>query len=309
VIIDDASGNNDILAAKPSLHLQEQTKEGLRAGTTSQDLTTANQPVPGTELWFQEESYNTQVKLKATTEPQSLSGTQSSSRASMAGPGPIITEPGLDMAMNLDTTHASAGGHEQNRGEYQASSSSLSAHNLTNAAAKPTPAGRSPINPSEAHLDTPNATIANDVRETDEAAISPLTTASGSHVSPPKETSVLLPAAPAVTTAAKTQQEITLDELRAQKSALLASLAALPAIRVLMEENASSDVSMTDVNDEATEADIMAAANKIVKEHIKLLHEYNELKDVGQGLMGLIADQRGVRIVEVQEEFGIEAQD
>jgi hypothetical protein len=107
----------------------------------------------------------------------------------------------------------------------------------------------------------------------------------------------------------KTPQEITLDELRAQKAALLASLGALPAIQVLMEENALSSAEPGDTNDEPTESDIFAAANKIVKEHIKLLHEYNELKDVGQGLMGLIADQRGVRIVEVQEEFGIDAQD
>ncbi|KAH6866295.1 Swi5-domain-containing protein [Alternaria rosae] len=107
----------------------------------------------------------------------------------------------------------------------------------------------------------------------------------------------------------RTPQEITLDNLRAQKAALLASLGTLPAIQVLMEENALSDAESGDANDEPTETDIMAAANKIVKEHIKLLHEYNELKDVGQGLMGLIADQRGVRIVEVQEEFGIDAQD
>jgi len=108
---------------------------------------------------------------------------------------------------------------------------------------------------------------------------------------------------------AMTPQEITLAELKAQKSALLASLAALPAIRVLMEENASSDVDMADGDDEPTETDIMVAANKMVKDHIKLLHEYNELKDVGQGLMGLIADQRGVRIIEVQEEFGVDAND
>lgn len=107
----------------------------------------------------------------------------------------------------------------------------------------------------------------------------------------------------------RTPQEVTLDNLRAQKAALLASLSALPAIQVLMEENALSDAESGDASDEPTETDVMAAANKIVKEHIKLLHEYNELKDVGQGLMGLIADQRGVRIVEVQEEFGIDAQD
>lgn len=97
-------------------------------------------------------------------------------------------------------------------------------------------------------------------------------------------------------------QEIILAELRARKAALLSSLRVQPAIQVLMEET-------DDNGDEPTEKEIMAAANKIVKEHIKLLHEYNELKDVGQGLMGLIADQRGSRIVEIQDEFGIDAND
>lgn len=106
-----------------------------------------------------------------------------------------------------------------------------------------------------------------------------------------------------------TPQEITLAELKAQKAALLASLVALPAIQVLIEENQCSDIDMSDDDGEPTDDDTMAAANKMVKEHIKLLHEYNELKDVGQGLMGLIADQRGVRIVEVQDEFGIDAED
>ncbi|RYN17692.1 hypothetical protein AA0112_g11933 [Alternaria arborescens] len=107
----------------------------------------------------------------------------------------------------------------------------------------------------------------------------------------------------------KTSQETTLDEMRAQKAALLASLGALPAIQVLIEEHALSDAELDDANDVPTKTDIMAAANKIVREHIKLLHEYNELKDMGQGLMGLIADQRGARIVEVQEEFGIDVAD
>jgi DNA repair protein Swi5/Sae3 len=42
-----------------------------------------------------------------------------------------------------------------------------------------------------------------------------------------------------------------------------------------------------------------------VKRHIRLLHEYNEIKDVGQGLMGLIAEGRGVRQIEVEREFGV----
>ncbi|PYH86585.1 DUF1337 domain protein [Aspergillus uvarum CBS 121591] len=42
-----------------------------------------------------------------------------------------------------------------------------------------------------------------------------------------------------------------------------------------------------------------------VQQHIRLLHEYNEIKDVGQGLLGLIADARGVRQIDVQKEYGV----
>jgi DNA repair protein Swi5/Sae3 len=45
--------------------------------------------------------------------------------------------------------------------------------------------------------------------------------------------------------------------------------------------------------------------SETVKRHIRLLHDYNEIKDIAQGLMGLIADARGVRQVEVQSEFGV----
>ena len=48
-----------------------------------------------------------------------------------------------------------------------------------------------------------------------------------------------------------------------------------------------------------------AAAEAITKRHIKLLHDYNEIKDVGLGLMGMIADARGVRLGVVMEEFGV----
>jgi DNA repair protein Swi5/Sae3 len=52
-----------------------------------------------------------------------------------------------------------------------------------------------------------------------------------------------------------------------------------------------------------------ADADAIVRRHIRLLHDYNEIKDVGQGLMGLIADARGIRHVDVQAEFGIGSKD
>ncbi|KAJ5661557.1 uncharacterized protein N7477_009173 [Penicillium maclennaniae] len=47
----------------------------------------------------------------------------------------------------------------------------------------------------------------------------------------------------------------------------------------------------------------------IVKRHIRLLHEYNEIKDTAQGLLGLIADARGVRQIEVEREFGVKEGD
>ncbi|MCJ1247283.1 hypothetical protein MMC30_004497 [Trapelia coarctata] len=46
-------------------------------------------------------------------------------------------------------------------------------------------------------------------------------------------------------------------------------------------------------------------AAQTVQEHIKLLHTYNEIRDIGQGLLGMIADNRGVRIKDVYGEFGV----
>jgi hypothetical protein len=108
---------------------------------------------------------------------------------------------------------------------------------------------------------------------------------------------------------AKGSQEATVAELRAQKAALIASLAALSDVQELVAEIEDDGDSSRGPYDRPTDAEVMTAADKIVKAHIKLLHEYNEIKDVGQGLMGLIADSRGVRILEVQDEFGIDAKD
>jgi hypothetical protein len=107
----------------------------------------------------------------------------------------------------------------------------------------------------------------------------------------------------------KGSQEATVAELRAQRAALIASLAALPNVQELIAEIEDDDDSSRGPYDGPTDTEVTTAANKIVKTHIELLHEYNEMKDVGQGLMGLIADSRGVRIVEVQDEFGIDAKD
>ncbi|KAJ0420906.1 Swi5-domain-containing protein [Aspergillus carlsbadensis] len=49
--------------------------------------------------------------------------------------------------------------------------------------------------------------------------------------------------------------------------------------------------------------------SETVKRHIRLLHEYNDIKDAGQGLIGLIADARGMRQVDVEREFGVGEKD
>jgi hypothetical protein len=187
----------------------------------------------------------------------------------------------FDTAMDVDTSPSTAMTEIQATMTDDVTSSAHTTDSLTNSTA--------PVaDTSVILMYTSNTTVATDSHESDLAAPSPVPTSQP----------------PALVTP-KTPQEITLAELKAQKTAMLASLAALPAIQVLVEEHARATNISEDDEDEPTEADIMLAANKIVKDHIKLLHEYNELKDVGQGLMGLIADQRGVRIVEVNEEFGV----
>jgi hypothetical protein len=53
----------------------------------------------------------------------------------------------------------------------------------------------------------------------------------------------------------------------------------------------------------------LKSANERIKEHIDLLHRYNEIKDVAMGLLGLVAEKRGVRVKVLMEEFGIGEQD
>lgn len=49
--------------------------------------------------------------------------------------------------------------------------------------------------------------------------------------------------------------------------------------------------------------------SQTVQNHIRLLHDYNEIRDIGQGLLGLIAEKRGVRYKDVLEEFGVDHDD
>lgn len=115
----------------------------------------------------------------------------------------------------------------------------------------------------------------------------------------------------------------TIADLTTQRSALLATFTAIPSISAQLHpkstqngsqisSSASSTASLGAVKDPRGSEDDEATldlAKTVINRHIKLLHTYNEIRDIGQGLMGLIADARGVRIKEVQEEFGIDGKD
>lgn len=49
----------------------------------------------------------------------------------------------------------------------------------------------------------------------------------------------------------------------------------------------------------------LKAADKVTKTHIQRLQRYNEIKDAGVDLIGLIADRRQARVVNVMGEFGV----
>ena len=57
--------------------------------------------------------------------------------------------------------------------------------------------------------------------------------------------------------------------------------------------------------DEEKATSALATANTVIKDHISLLQKYNEIKDIAQGLMGLIAESRGVQVKVVMEEHGM----
>jgi hypothetical protein len=52
-------------------------------------------------------------------------------------------------------------------------------------------------------------------------------------------------------------------------------------------------------------------ARNAVQEHIKLLQRYNDLKDTGQQLIGIVAENRGVPVASLYrtEEFGVGPED
>lgn len=100
--------------------------------------------------------------------------------------------------------------------------------------------------------------------------------------------------------AKKAALEQTLLDLKAQRLEL-ATQAKLPSGLPLPTTNPSGEP----LSEDELLASALKSSGSVVKGHIALLHKYNEIKDIGQGLMGLIADKRDCRVVKVMEEFGI----
>lgn len=100
-----------------------------------------------------------------------------------------------------------------------------------------------------------------------------------------------------------------LDTKRAKLEAKLADLQA-QRMNYINKSRLPSGLDMpAEWTEEQKSKQALATANGIIKEHIALLHDYNEIKDIGQGLMGLIADKRGVRQKVVMEDFGMDDKD
>jgi len=97
----------------------------------------------------------------------------------------------------------------------------------------------------------------------------------------------------------------TLVDLKAERHSL-ATQTKLPSGLPLATTNPSTGLPLSE--DEIL-ASALKSSNAVVKEHITLLHKYNEIKDIGQGLMGLIADKRDCRVVVVMDEFGVGEKD
>ena len=110
--------------------------------------------------------------------------------------------------------------------------------------------------------------------------------------------------------ASSSGRDIQLDTLHARQAALESTVAELLAQRATLVNSLSPTPDSPELEDTETRAKLAVdAANAKIKSQIRQLQQYNDIKDIGTQLMGLIAEKRGCRIAEVQEEFGINPDD
>ncbi|KKY20645.1 putative dna repair protein swi5 [Diplodia seriata] len=105
--------------------------------------------------------------------------------------------------------------------------------------------------------------------------------------------------------------QATLADLTARRSNVVKKFAAVPSVAEKLPSRtaATNPIASSEPATNAETDAAVQAAKAIIQQQIRRLNDYNEMRDVGQELMGIIAESRGVRIKEVQEEFGISAND
>ncbi|RFU33235.1 hypothetical protein B7463_g3104, partial [Scytalidium lignicola] len=97
----------------------------------------------------------------------------------------------------------------------------------------------------------------------------------------------------------KQDKEVVMAELKAMK------IASVQARNAALEAEIAAKRSEL----EAIKNELVHPAGETVKKHIRLLHDYNDIRDIGQGLIGMIADNRGLRIRDLYPEFGLDPKD
>ncbi|KAI1611831.1 Swi5-domain-containing protein [Exophiala viscosa] len=73
----------------------------------------------------------------------------------------------------------------------------------------------------------------------------------------------------------------------------------------------SSDLQFRGVQVELTDNDqaALSYSNHVFSRHISLLKKYNEIKDITQGMLSIIAEKEGRRMAEIMEEYGLDEKD
>ncbi|KAJ4389557.1 hypothetical protein N0V93_007027 [Gnomoniopsis smithogilvyi] len=89
--------------------------------------------------------------------------------------------------------------------------------------------------------------------------------------------------------------------------------AMFPLSALLLEEIRNRLIAVNQKQEELEQErmSLSQSAEVTVEEHIQLLRQYNKTKDVGQQLIGLIAESRGVALGTVYQdaEYGVSADD
>ena len=67
----------------------------------------------------------------------------------------------------------------------------------------------------------------------------------------------------------------------------------------------NSELPPRTVMDWTPDKDKIRACKAFVATYLESLHEYNEMKDTAQALVGMVAEQRGMRVQEVLDKYGV----